>query len=320
MSKALQLLGIGVCLVCNVHALDFGGANDITAVSGRTSGDYVRTRLPNGSFAPESYAFGMGGAWSGAMKDASIDKLSFLDIAHMVAGPLASQSYTPSRDPENTKLLILVYWGTTHAPGRASDSNGYVNLQAANGRFEAVNTQAAQMTSMSKNPLITPKSAMIAAADSELTTAMAMVAAENRMRDQDDLLNVKMLGYDSWWESSQGEHSGTALGTQRRDLLSEIEEDRYFVVVMAYDFHLLWKEKKHKLLWETRFSIRQLHHDFDKDLPVMAKYASAYFGQDSHGLVHEAIPIGKVDIGNVRSLGEVPDGSGSAKAEPPGKP
>jgi hypothetical protein len=126
------------------------------------------------------------------------------------------------------------------------------------------------------------------------------------MRDQDDLLNIKMLGYDSWWDATRGDYSGTALEIRRKDLISEIEEDRYFVVLMAYDFQLLWKQKKHKLLWETRFSIRQRHHDFDKDLPAMANYASRFFGQDTNGLIHDSIPLGHVDIGVVKSLGEVP--------------
>src|SRR5580658_518891 len=85
-------------------AFETGGANDITAVSGRTSRDYVRARLANGSFAPESYAFGKGGNWAGAKVDASIDKLNFLDVAHMIAGPLASQNYVPSKDPMTAKL------------------------------------------------------------------------------------------------------------------------------------------------------------------------------------------------------------------------
>jgi hypothetical protein len=68
----------------------------------------------------------------------------------------------------------------------------------------------------------------------------------------------------------------------------------------------MWKEKKHKLLWETRFSIRQRQHEFDKDLPAMAEYASKYFGQDSQGLVRESIPFGHVDIGDLKSLGTVP--------------
>ena len=38
----------------------------------------------------------------------------------------------------------------------------------------------------------------------------------------------------------------------------------------------------------------------------MAQFASRYFGQDSHGLIHEAIPLGRVDVGDVKSLGEVP--------------
>jgi hypothetical protein len=36
----------------------------------------------------------------------------------------------------------------------------------------------------------------------------------------------------------------------------------------------------------------------------MAKYASQFFGQDSHGLVHRELPFGRVDVGPVKSLGE----------------
>jgi len=71
-------------------------------------------------------------------------------------------------------------------------------------------------------------------------------------------------------------------------------------------FNFFWKDKKHKLLWEIRFSVRQVHHQFDKDLPAMAQYASQYFGHDSEGLVRKAIPLGHVDIGDVKTLGAVP--------------
>ena len=67
------------------------------------------------------------------------------------------------------------------------------------------------------------------------------------------------------------------------------------------------KEKKRVLLWETRFSIREKDHQFDRDLPAMARYASKYFGQDSHGLVRKEVPLGRVEIGDVKSLGEVPE-------------
>jgi len=48
----------------------------------------------------------------------------------------------------------------------------------------------------------------------------------------------------------------------------------------------------------VRFHVRQRD-----DLTKMAKDASNYFGRDSHGLQH--IPEGRVNVGQVKSLGEV---------------
>jgi hypothetical protein len=99
----------------------------------------------------------------------------------------------------------------------------------------------------------------------------------------------------------------TALKGRRDDLIAEIEDNRYFVVLMAYDFQMLWKQKKNKLLWETRFSIRERGNDFGKILPAVAQYASQYFGQDSKGLVRQPLPEGHVEVGEPRSLGAVPE-------------
>jgi hypothetical protein len=101
MRGPLQLLGLGTCFICTSLAFETGSANDITAVSGRTSKDYVRARLADGSFAPESDAFAQGGAWKGAMKDVSIDKMTFLDVAHLIAYPLASRAVDAQVIPPN---------------------------------------------------------------------------------------------------------------------------------------------------------------------------------------------------------------------------
>jgi hypothetical protein len=304
--KTLILLGISACLGLRAEAFEPWGASDITAVSGRTSPDYVRRKLTDGSFAPESYAFGKGGTWSGAMTDLTIDKMTFLDVAHVIAVPLAGKNYLPSKDPGTARLLIMVYWGTTHAPEHAAGSNAY--LRASNVMrfwktggpgFPPPGSGGAMIrtTASSGRP-----SYFQTLAESQ---AMGAVEAENRMRDKDDALNASMLGYDSWWLQT-AYFKDTPLDIFRKDMLDELESDRYFVVLMAYDFQMLWKQRKHKLLWETRFSIRQRQHEFDKDLPAMAEYASKYFGQDSQGLVRESIPFGHVDIGDLKSLGTVP--------------
>jgi hypothetical protein len=128
------------------------------------------------------------------------------------------------------------------------------------------------------------------------------------MNDKLDFANAHMLGYDSsdLIATERANYvRGTAFSVDRDDLYAEIRENRYFVVLMAYDFQLLWKEKKHKLLWETRFSISERRNAFDKALPVMAQYASRYFGQPSNGLLRTRVPEGRVEIGEPKSLGVV---------------
>jgi hypothetical protein len=60
----------------------------------------------------------------------------------------------------------------------------------------------------------------------------------------------------------------------------------------------MWKEKKHKLLWESRFSVREQGNDFTRALPAMAEYAGQYFGRDSHGLLRTHVPDGRIDVGD----------------------
>jgi hypothetical protein len=296
---AASLIAFSVAV--GLHAPRAAGAdealNGVVAVASKVSGDYVRTKLPDGTFPVEYYSFGKGGQWGGEIKDETIDNMRFLDVAHVVAGPLASRNYLPATDPKNVKLLIMVYWGTTAVPGPTSDSVAYDQLSAAQAEAATPNMSAAQTN----------------ASMSKLSSAMTMLQMQNDIRDQLDFKNAKMLGYDAAGTigTDYGNHiRGGAFGAERQELIDEIEVNRYFVVLMAYDFQLMFKQKKHKLLWETRFSISERKNSFDRALPLMAQYASRYFGQPSNGLLRTQVQEGKVEIGELKSLGEV---------EPPAK-
>jgi hypothetical protein len=88
-------------------------------------------------------------------------------------------------------------------------------------------------------------------------------------------------------------------------MMDALESNRYFVILRAFDFQSSWKQKKLKLLWETRFSINQRRNAFDEALPLMAQYASQCFGQDSRGLLLARVSEGRVEVGDLKSLGEV---------------
>ena len=284
---------------------------DITAVSAKVSSDYIRTRLADGSYPVEFYAFGDGGHFGGPMVDQSIDPLKFTEVAHVIARPLAEQNYLPAKDPAKTKLVIMVYWGLTFVPAPISSSAVYQNFNAIQNKIAQIQAAAGAGGGgggkgyHSKNNNAGLRDDQLA----EVSSAETMLSMLNEQRDQTNFATAKMLGYD--YDDAVGTELGnylraTALSARRDDLISEVEDNRYFVVLMAYDFQLMWKQKKHKLLWETRFSICQRHHAFDKDLPIMAQFASQYFGQDTRGLVRKAVPLGRVEVGPIESLGIVP--------------
>jgi len=239
------------------------GSNAV-AVFSDVGRDYVRARLPDGSLQPETYAFGEGGFVPGFMAGDTIDKLDFKTIAHLIAAPLARRKFLPAVDPNTTKLLIMVYWGTT---------SGARDMGFTPQRIELFH--------------------------------FAML--QDRARDMLDYRNASILGYTA--DGLIGTDEGywllqtTALRHRVEDLIDDVEQSRYFVVLMAYDFQMMWKDKQPKLLWVTRLSIDQRRNDFGRELPTMLKVASQYFGRDSHGLIRDVVPEGRVELGEPKPLG-----------------
>ena len=243
----------------------------LTAVASDSHNGYIRARQPDGSFVPETYAFAEGGMLDSPLmdqflrSDPTIDNLKFLDLAHMLAGPLSSQNYLPSKDPATTRLLVSVFWGTTIGGGNFSDGN---------------------------------------------------------TRDLVNYNNAKLLGFDSEGAvRAMNDVSTVYFGRSFRsrildeahsDVLSAVEVNRYFVILRAYDFQEAWRHKRLKILWETRFSLSERRHDFERDVPAMARDASLYFGQDTYGLVMKPIPEGRVEVGEATQVkGEADTEEGS---------
>ena len=300
-------LAAGLLLGCGAALLLAPGAraaddDEITAVSARVSDDYVRAKRADGSFEPESYAFGEGGRWGGLLHDDTIDKVDFREVAQTVAAPLASQNYVPARDPDTTKFLIMVYWGTTAGATGASTSSPYMALQGAQAMPTAPPPPPAGPSQSATRPPGGVKSEPAPGFDGMLTVVMMA----NHQRDRTTALNATLLGYDAELLATRDYAFGAQLA-RKQDVVAELEDSRYFVVLMAYDFPLLLKEKKHKLVWETRFSIRQRSNDFERRLASMAQEAARYFGQDSHGVVRKPIREGTVKLDEMKVIGVVPE-------------
>jgi hypothetical protein len=283
-STSAIVVALSCAVLCSIRAEDSApGINGVEAVASKVSVDYIRSKLSDGSFSPEYYSFGKGGNWGGEFKDDTIDKLDFMDVARGVAPSLRSQKFLPATDPKNTKLLIMLYWGTTAVPPPYENDTLYQNYYSALNEYRLLLAQG------------DPEDA-----NNVLSSGLHQLDIANHIRDRLDFKNANMLGYDASGlvGTDRGKYlEHTALKTEGLDERDEIEDNRYFVVLMAYDFQLLWKQKKHKLLWEARFSINEKHNQFDKALPAMAQYAARYFGQPTNGLIRQRLLKANVEIG-----------------------
>jgi hypothetical protein len=284
-----------------------GGNADIVAVYSSVSPAYVRVSQPGGGYRPETFAFGEGGELGSPMSDLSIDSMHIADIAALIAPALVRQSYVPTDDAMKTDLLVMVYWGTTAGTSNTSEH------QTAQDSIpvppppppKGPPAGAGEMQGDPSTSGTGFRAAMYNAAkhDAEggLTETMTMENFSNLKRDHQDIANAMILGYLPELNAAGGAKV-TSVNLRREELVDELEEGRYYVVLMAYDFQLLRTHKQRKLLWETRFSIRERGHDFGKDVAAMAKNASKYFGRDSGGLQRDAFDA-RVDIGPLKVIG-----------------
>ncbi len=266
---------------------------DVTAIYAATGNGYQRQRGADGKFLPETYSFGEGGRMDGTYLDNSLTPLTFLRVAQTVAGPLREQNYLPARRADETQLLILVFWGlTVGADGNqygygTSGVSGSIAALRARGFFDGPRLSGGLPAGM-------PSSVMDADALSNLESAIITNEMFNQMRDQNNRRNAAITGY--YEEYLKAIDLPLMVGLAH-SIVEEVEADRYFVVLKAYDFQQLRKNKTKKLLWETRFSVRQRNNRFDHMLPIMANAAGKYFGQQSGRLLRQVVPVGRVEVG-----------------------
>jgi hypothetical protein len=247
------------------------GSEQLTAVSSRVYGGYARQINPDGSYRAETYAFGNGG-----------------EVSSVQAGPGPSGG------------------GSVNDP--TIDDVGFTTL---------LRTIARPLAEQHYIP--TP--------DADATKLLIMVywgrsggsyqQQDGALKDYMDGINAQLMGFDSERVFQDRVDASTVffgrsirasiMDNIHSDLIAAIEQDRYYIILRAFDFQAAWKHKKVRLLWETRFSLSERQHDFARELPTMAHTASKYFGQDTKGLIRARIPEGQVEIGEIKSLGNVPE-------------
>ena len=308
-------LMLGVLLVgCSTMA-----ASDsvVTAVFSSVSNGYVRDKLPDGSFKPETYVVGNGGTVYGTVPNPAGDDVTFPAIVRLLARHLAKKNYLPASDSKSADLLLIYSWGKTipfnDSPQRAGSDQLFTAMNNLNAANASVQQSVAQREAQSTpDGIQSPGRSVADAARDALEGQLFQMQMFNDMRMQANEWNARLLGYVKEINNKNNPSRFAGGGTYFDDLIADIENQRYYVIISAYDFRVAAQEKKRKLLWATRVSVDAQGNRFTDSLTTMLANASRQFGQDSGKLLRQ-YQTGRVDLGELKILGMVPESTLPAK-------
>ena len=274
------MLGLAAALPAGL----FAKIEQSIALCATTRPDYVRPADAAGKPLPQSYVFFPGRFFNGNTSDHSLEHVTFDEIARTLAPNLARQSFFPTKDAVGADLTIVVHWGATDV---YRDPLKQFNTEDLNTAVAGYNASIAATGMADVGPI------------NQAITSMTM-AGENTASAIN--YNATLLGYVG---NLMQERRNPVPSTLEITLNNELNEERYFVILMAYDNHAGRKEHVPRLLWVTRLSVRSPGNNFTESLPAMSQIGGQVFGRNLGGLAHVKASWrgGEVTYGEMKVLG-----------------
>jgi len=271
--------------------------NERIAVSATAASDYRREVAGQSGLKAQSYVFTPGRFFESGTRDRGLEKTSFTELVKLLAPDLARQQYFPTRDTAAADLVIVVHWGASLV---YEDPQKDANIEALNAALPAYATSIADAGYADPGPMNQISDSMVLA-NENTSSALAR--------------NAVLLGYAQ--ELKKFGPAGGLSTEKEKTLRAELSEERYFVVLMAYDYQAFKKDKAAKLRWVTRLSVRTAGNNFTEALPVLCQAGSHVFGKQMDDLVHLKANLreGRVSLGELKIVGVTDDVPAATKPQ-----
>lgn len=232
--------------------------------------DYVASKETEGGEARyETYHILKGEHYGGNIRDKSLREVEFAEVAIALAQEMRARNYYPATVQDQGDFLIVVHWGVTMAEDPLEDA------------FEDPDSFVEQDVFDDQDDL---------RFDDELEED-DYVFADQRMK-----MNAELTGFNRF---ISGQKVSQHTEWEFKDML---REERYFMILMAYDWQKLRTEKERVLMWSTRFSLRANSTNFKDAHFALSRGASRFFGTNLEGAPGRArvnLGPGEIDIGEL---------------------
>lgn len=267
---------------------------------------YVEARTDqNGDNITQSYVFMQGEFLPGPIKDRSMESMEMIEVAHTLAPYLAEQEFIPTADTGTADLVIAVHWGMTTSLRHNQDYVMFQMEQARDRQIEAQEFYNSYYVDSEGNDIpqgdfaqeLLRSAAADAAAAPDYDWATRVSARSEREISSRPVASV--LGFDDVLNTDA---KRAFMGEDARTLSAYLGEERYFVVLMAYDLKNREDGESPNRVWVARLSMPSNGTNFPDALKRMGEAASDLVGSDHPDLQIKRsptnLPEGEVEIGD----------------------
>ncbi|MBK1876416.1 hypothetical protein [Pelagicoccus mobilis] len=264
-ARIFCLLGLGGLLLAPV-----GNAKRFNILVNATASDEYVERAEAMDY--QTFHFIKGKFWGGSTRDKGLEQAQFEDLAESLSVHLKKRKMYPEPDQTRGDLLIMISWG------RTSLGPNYRELQGITGSGDAMSQGSPEGPS---------EGGELSSASSEqmLNEGVGSLRSRNRvlLGLHGDLIEPTMFG-----------------GSPDQHLWDALDEERYFVILNAFDYQHLKESKELKQLWCVRYNTRAIGIGFEKAYASMTEAVAGVIGLNSNDVV-----VVKGDTEGKVSLGEL---------------
>ena len=245
-------------------------------VDSEASAGYNKTKESDNGTTYETYVFIKGNFYGGDIREKSPQDVTFEEVVNTVGNSMKQRNYYPSASPNTGDLLVVVHYGSTSVP--------------------------VDLAELFETDMDDPYG------------EQGIDAEEPAINDTyfEDLKRLSEFGHENQTGMNNSKLGiGRALNrkninrTEEFDLRVELEDERYFIILMAYDYEKLRTTKEKELLWTTRFSVPSIGTNFEDAYPALARAASSHYGTslEKYAKSSTHFGTGSVDIGTLETVG-----------------
>lgn len=295
-----------VCLALATAAMPMARADKTVVVRSVVDYAYAQRQKENPGRV-ETYVFAQGKYFNAIPMDRYLERMDFRTIATTLAQDLRKNSYLPAKSFITADLVLMVHWGVTQAI--ETDAGLMLHdqdlVRVASNAAEEARAQLDDPTVRGNLEAVQQAQLAVAQTQFDQRRESALTLTMNSRDENQQQTNMELLGLQNAIHEEDKAMFGSALGETLRLM---VNEERYFVVVMAYDAKEL-REGRRKRVWTMRASIRGAGVNFAIALDRISGVAADAFGRPQDGLSFEVskdrrLKEGKVEIGEITVLGE----------------